>query len=267
METPVRSRNKEENQEPQLGSFYRLKSYRKLAEKKKPGTENSENQNEDGNTIFATPEESEGLEPSSPRDANNKIMVTPNPFIRDEIVQELLNDLLDKYRDKVQIISFGKQPQLLDRDFRDEVADLEEELNSKLQIGDDSNATPEPKEDPETNGKTKLPRRPVTEKKEYFVCRNKPRRFIGNGSGALAHPLPNEIKIIAENEYWMVVEFQKNSTLFKKHGSSRILTQKRVLGNPVNCPPIQSIEEYKVLHAELKRLLEMSNYCYSPDLF
>ncbi|KAK9173240.1 hypothetical protein CmeUKMEL1_06180 [Cryptosporidium meleagridis] len=306
MNTPTRKNSQDKtNDESLLGSYYRLKSYKKLTSNKKKSAINEgvPNQNIDENAIYTTPirssrrissrknyaKEEPNLLDHSPDSKNEKILVTPNPYIRDDIVEELLNDILLKYKDKIQIISFNKQPQILDESNKDEIEDLYTKFNSKLQINDSNTGTihsveketlesqEEIKFEDENEEKNQeiedeklkpiLPK--LTGKKEYFVCRNKPRKFIGGGAGASSKLENNRCKyeIIAENEYWMVVEFPKDSILYRKHDCPRVLTQKKIFGSPVNCPAVQSIDEYKTLHSELKHLLELSNYCYSPDLF
>ncbi|KAJ1605107.1 hypothetical protein OJ253_3293 [Cryptosporidium canis] len=288
MNTPDRKNTNElAGEESLLGSYYRLKSFRKLVGYAKKGSARrggGGDQNFDENAIYTTPvrssrrinsrrnelrEEFHGLE--SPTDTKSgKILVTPNPYIGDDVVEQLLNDVLLKYRDRIQIVSFGKQPQVLD-----EIENLDTEFNSKLQICEsDSNTVthsesegPTPQEKIESKESELASSKPT--RKEYFVCRNRPRKVIGGGSGAgpAASNTAGKYQVIAENEYWMVVEFPKNSALYRKHNCSRILTQKRVMGAPVSYPAVQSIEGYKALHSELKQLLELSNYCYSPDLF
>ncbi|KAH8585216.1 uncharacterized protein ELE39_002149 [Cryptosporidium sp. chipmunk genotype I] len=306
MNTPSKKNTQDKvSDESLLGSYYRLKSYKKLTSNKKNSTITGEvsNHSLDENAIYTTPirssrrinsrtnnaTEEPNLLDYSPNSANGKILVTPNPYIRDDIVEELLNDMLLKYKDKIQIISFNKQPQILDQINKDEIEDLYTKFNSKLQINDSDTETTNlyekdglesqeeikcEDENQEKNlevgdGKLEpiLPK--LTGRKEYFVCRNRPRKFIGRstGSGSIQHNNQGKYEIIAENEYWMVVEFPKNSALYRKHSCSRVLTQKKIFGSPVNCPAIQSIDEYKTLHSELKQLLELSNYCYSPDLF
>lgn len=316
MNTPSRRKTQEQaGEEPLLGSYYRLKSFKKLVgstKKKLLQKEEECDQNLDENAIYTTPirssrrissrknpvkEELGYLEPSA--DARNgKILVTPNPYIRDDIVEELLNDILLKYKDKIQIISFSKQQQpqvLLDetKGSGGEIEDLDAEFNSKLQISNsDSNtaAAKQPEDEDLKHQESTVCKfedrefpegaesdkpgsfSPQSTRKKYFICRNRPRKVIGGGGRGsgdtpAVQSVVDKYQVIAENEYWMVVEFPRNSALYRKHSCSRILTQKRILGNPVNFPAIQSIDEYKALHLELKRLLELSNYCYSPDLF
>lgn len=312
MNTPSRKKTQDQaGEEPLLGSYYRLKSFKKLVgnAKKKLLQKEGSDQNLDENAIYTTPirssrrinscknpvkEELNYLE-SSTDARNGKILVTPNPYIRDDIVEELLNDILLKYKDKIQIISFNRQqqPQVLPgetKDCGDEIEDLDSEFSSKLQIDDsDSGPTAAKRsgdEDLEHQESTVCKREdkgspigaesdkpesvsPQLTRKEYFICRNKPRKVIGGGSGTrpAMQSVAGKYQVVAENQYWIVVEFPKNSALYRKHSCSRILTKKRILGNPVNCPAIQSIDQYKALHLELKQLLELSNYCYSPDLF
>ncbi|OII71688.1 uncharacterized protein cubi_01302 [Cryptosporidium ubiquitum] len=306
MNTPSRKNTQNKtNDESLLGSYYRLKSYKKLAnntKKKTTITGDVCNQNSDENAIYTTPirssrridsrknyerKESSFLD-HSPDTKNEKILITPNPYIRDDIVEELLNDMLLKYKDKIQVISFNKQqPQILEDSIKGEIEDLDTEFNSKLQINDSFSKTmvhenenlanqgeikfkdedEEKSEAEDRKLETGSPK--LTERKKYFICRNKPRKLIGGGTGAgsILQNTVGKYEVIAENEYWMVVEFPKNSSLYRKHKCSRVLTQKRIFGNPVNCPVIRSIDEYKTLHSEIKQLLELSNYCYSPDLF
>lgn len=305
MNTPTKKNTQDKvNDESLLGSYYRLKSYKKLTSNKK-STINGEvsNQNIDENAIYTTPirssrrissrknyaKEEPNLLDYSPDSKNGKILVTPNPYIGDDIVEELLNDMLLKYKDKIQIINFNKQPQILDEINKDEIEDLYTKFDSKLQINDSNTRTihsieketfesqeeincedKNEEKNQEIEDKKLKPILPkLAGKKEYFVCRNKPRKFIGGGTVTNSILVNNTCKyeIIAENEYWMVVEFPKNSSLYRKHNCPRVLTQKRIFGSPVNFPAVQSIDEYKTLHSELKQLLELSNYCYSPDLF
>lgn len=306
MSTPNRKNTQNKvDDESLLGSYYRLKSYKKLtnnAKNKSMITGEASNQNIDKNAIYTTPirssrridsrknnekEKSDFLE-YSPNTENGKILVTPNPYISDDIVEELLSDMLLKYKDKIQVISFNKQPQILDVNTENEIENLDTEFNLKLQINDSVSKTINPHEKESSKNKEvqlkdenqKKDKEDDYEKsepalsqsivrKEYFVCRNKPRKFIGGGTGtrSILQNTVGKYEVIAENKYWMVVEFPKNSDLYRKHNCSRILTQKRMLGNPINSPAIQSIDEYKTLHSEIKQLLELSNYCYSPDLF
>ncbi|KAH8741765.1 hypothetical protein FG386_001339 [Cryptosporidium ryanae] len=289
-----------------LGSFYRLKSYKKLEKnRKKVGyrefnlCENDTEINYDKVNIYTTPvrssrrinntqdeknNSSKSLLECSSKNKDNVVVFTPNPYINEDVVDELLNDMLIKYKDRIQIINI-KQPQI--KIDIDEISALEKELSSKLCIdscenddcsneivkqrdktfndneqGDNSNTEEELKKD---NNK------PIssanTERREYFISRNKPRVVIGKENQSY---LQKDYEVIAENEYWMVIEFQKNSYLRKKHNCSRILTKKKTAEKQCNFKQYNSFEdsikEYKVLHSELKQLLELSNYCYSPAI-
>ncbi|KAK6588288.1 hypothetical protein RS030_6759 [Cryptosporidium xiaoi] len=297
--------NDQSDENSLLGSFYRLKSHRKFEKSRKKVNnkevnlcENDTENNSAEINIYTTPvrssrrinrsksvqnDDSESLFECSSKGKDNKVVFTPNPYINDDVINELLNDLLIKYKNKIQIINL-KLPQV---DI-DEIDNLEE-LNNKLFICDDNDdnnidtektarqeekigGNSEKKDynggDIELENNTKYVSLPSVERKKYFISRNKPRVIIG---GKNQSHFSKDYKVIAENKYWMVIEFHENSYLRKKHSCSRILTKKGIIerhgSNKQHISLEDSIQEYKTLHSELKQLLELSNYCYSPDIY
>ncbi|KAL7068324.1 hypothetical protein ACR3K2_11790 [Cryptosporidium serpentis] len=280
--TPKRENSNEDN----LGTYYKLESLQRKKEKDfivtpvRSSCRISKFQN--------TPSPCVGLD--------KVLVVTPNPYISSKNTDELLEKVLKQLKYKVRIISIN-QPQIkseiINRKYiKDEGVTIDKE-SQKSEDSDFYNRKLEKENTYENDiySEDKLianfekcmnvtsvdrfatnPVSTITPKSSYFICRNRPRVFLGKENKmkqAITKkivPMPNDCRIIKQNDFWQVLEFTAGSELERRYKCKRILTKK--VGNiPIRQDRPQSIEEFKRFHQELKDLLELSNYCYSPDVF
>ncbi|OII76302.1 hypothetical protein cand_010600 [Cryptosporidium andersoni] len=279
--TPKHEHSNEDN----LGTYYKLESLQRKKEKDfivTPVRSSCRISN-----FQSTPSPCVGL--------NKVLVVTPNPYISSKNTDELLEKVLKQFKHKVRIISIN-QPQIkseiINRDFiEDKGVTIYKELQ-KSENSDFYNGQLE-KEDTYEGGiysedklianfekcmnitsVDRFATNPVstTPKSSYFICRNRPRVFLGRENKTKQAitkkivPIPNNCRIIKQNDFWQVLEFTAGSELERRYKCRRILTRK-VDNIPIRQDQPQSIEEFKRFHQELRNLLELSNYCYSPDVF
>ncbi|EEA06594.1 uncharacterized protein CMU_012680 [Cryptosporidium muris RN66] len=280
--TPKHEHSNEDN----LGTYYKLESIQRKKEK----------------DFIVTPVRSScrisnfQSTPSSCVGLDKVLVITPNPYISSKNTDELLEKVLKQFEHKVRIISID-QPQIKSeiinrKSIKDEGVTIDKELykseNSDFYNGQlEKEGTCEGdiySEDKlianfekcmNITSVDKFATNPVsttTPRSSYFICRNRPRVFLGKENKmkqAITKkivPIPNGCKIIKQNDFWQVLEFAAGSELERRYKCRRILTRK-VGSIPIGQDQPQSIEEFKRFHQELKNLLELSNYCYSPDVF